>query len=143
MSDRVKRRTIITDRLARPSGVFAHGVSVEPGRLIYVSGMLGRDAAGRLVGRGDVRAQTDQCLRNIQAVLETEGATLADVVKVTVFIRNMDDFKAIHEVRARYFPADRLPASTMVEISRFTDPEALIEIEAVAAVPHSQAGAGG
>jgi 2-iminobutanoate/2-iminopropanoate deaminase len=130
----VKRKVLASPKLSRPSGVFAHGVSVTDARLIYVSGMLGRDATGRLVGVGDIRAQTHQCLKNIAAVLELEGATLADVVKVTVFIRNMDHFAAIHEVRAQYFKDGNVPASTMVEVSRFTDPDALIEIEAIAAV---------
>jgi 2-iminobutanoate/2-iminopropanoate deaminase len=129
---------ILSDKLSRPSGVFAHGVSVIPTRMIYVSGVLGRDASGRIVGKNDVGVQTEQCLRNIQAVLEADGASLADVVKVTVYIRNMADFKAIHEVRARYFKGDRLPASTMVEISRFTEPDALIEIEAVAAISRDE-----
>ena len=128
------RRTLKSDKVSQPSGVFSHGVSVANARLIFVSGMLGRDATGRIAGP-DIRTQTHQALRNIQAVLETDGASLADVIKVTVYIRDMSQFAAIHEVRAQYFKADRLPASTMVEISRFTEPDALIEIEAVAAVP--------
>jgi reactive intermediate/imine deaminase len=134
------RRSLISPKLSRPSGVFAHGVSVDAARLVFVSGVLGRDASGRLVGP-DIRAQTRQCLENITAILELEGATLDDVAKVTVFIRNMADFAAIHEVRQQYFKPDRLPASTMVEISRFTDPDALIEIEAIAAVPPGARGA--
>ena len=128
------RKTLKSDKVSQPSGVFSHGVSVANARLIFVSGMLGRDATGRIAGP-DIRTQTHQALRNIQAVLETDGASLADVIKVTVYIRDMSQFAAIHEVRAQYFKADRLPASTMVEISRFTEPDALIEIEAVAAVP--------
>jgi len=130
----VIRRTLKSDKVSQPSGVFSHGVSVANARLIFVSGMLGRDATGRIAGP-DIRTQTHQALRNIQAVLETDGASLADVIKVTVYIRDMSQFAAIHEVRAQYFKAERLPASTMVEISRFTEPDALIEIEAVAAVP--------
>jgi len=130
----VIRKTLKSDKVSQPSGVFSHGVSVANARLIFVSGMLGRDATGRIAGP-DIRTQTHQALRNIQAVLETDGASLADVIKVTVYIRDMSQFAAIHEVRAQYFKADRLPASTMVEISRFTEPDALIEIEAVAAVP--------
>jgi reactive intermediate/imine deaminase len=129
------RKTLSSAKVSKPSGVFAHGVSVaQPARLVFVSGMLGRDASGRLVGP-DIRSQTRQVLENIKAVLAEDGATMADVVKVLVFIRDMGDFAAIHEVRREYFPSDRLPASTMVQIARFTDPDALIEIEAVAAVP--------
>lgn len=132
------RRTLTSPRLSRPSGVFAHGVSVTDATLVYVSGMLARDASGRIVGVGDVRAQTEQCLQNIAAVLALEGAGLPDVVRVTVYVRDMDHFAAIHEVRARHFRGDALPASTMVEVSRFTEPEALIEIEAIAAVPRER-----
>lgn len=129
------RRTLTSPRLSRPIGVFSHGVSVANARFIFVSGMLARNNSGGIVGRGDIRAQTRQCLENIRAVLEIEGADLGDIVKVTVFVKHMADFAAIHEVRREYFSGDQLPASTMVEISRFTDEDALIEIEAVAAVP--------
>jgi reactive intermediate/imine deaminase len=128
------RKSLISGKLSRPRGVFGHGVSVSgASRLIFVSGMLGRDAAGKMVGPG-IREQTRQCLENIKAVLAEDGATMDDIVKVTVFIRDMGEFDAIHEVRRQYFKPDRLPASTMVQIVRFTEPDALIEIEAVAAV---------
>ena len=128
------RKTLTSAKLSKPRGVFSHGVSVSgASRLIFVSGMLGRDANGKMVGPG-VREQTRQCLENIKAALAEDGASMDDIVKVTVFITNMDDFDGIHEVRRQYFKPDRLPASTMVQISRFTEPDALIEIEAVAAV---------
>ena len=127
------RRSLTSPKLSRPSGVFAHGVAATASRFVFVSGMLGRDASGKLAGP-DITSQTRQCLENVKAVLELEGATMDDIVKVTVFIRNMGDFAAIHDVRRQYFKPDKLPASTMVEISRFTDPDALIEIEAVAAI---------
>ena len=95
-----------------------------------MSGLTARTAQG-IVGRGDVGAQTRQVLESLKAILAEAGASLEDVVKVTVFIRNMADFKAIHEVRAQYFPKDP-PASTMVEVSRLVDEDLLIEIEATA-----------
>jgi reactive intermediate/imine deaminase len=99
--------------------------------MIFVSGLTSRDQSGDVVGVGDIRAQTRQVLENLNAILAEGGATLEDVVKVSVFIRDMGDFKAIHEIRSEYFPSNP-PASTMVEVSRLVDERSLIEIEAVA-----------
>lgn len=130
------KEIVHSDNLARPIGVFSQAVKVKAaGHMIFVSGLTARDPSGNLVGRGDVRAQTRRTLENLRAVLAEAGATLADIVKVTVFIRNMDrDFRPIHEVRAEFFPKNP-PASSMVEVSRLVDPDHLIEIEAVAVIP--------
>src|SRR5689334_4042657 len=85
---------------------FSNAISLdlaEVRRLVWVSGQLSFDADNRFVGAGDIRAQTEQCLRNIQHSLEQLGATMADVVQVTVFVREMSELEAIHEVRLRYF----------------------------------------
>lgn len=129
------RQTLCSGALSQPSGVFVHGVSVSPARMIYVSGMLAHDMSGKIVDLGDTRAQTRQCLRNIQTVLAMEEGRLEDIVEVPVFIRNMADFKRIHEGCWQYFTGDNVPASTVVEIVRSTENDALIEVEAVAAVP--------
>jgi enamine deaminase RidA (YjgF/YER057c/UK114 family) len=93
-------------------------------RLIYVSGQLAFDEQNELVGVGDVGAQTEQVLKNIQRSLEQLGGTMADVVQVTVFV---------HEARLRYFTPP-YPTSTLVAVSAFVHPDALIEINAVAAL---------
>ena len=130
------KEIVHSDKLSKPIGVFSQAIKVPAkGHLIFVSGLTARDPLGNVVGRGDVRAQTRQVLENLRAILAEAGATLEDVVKVTVFIRNMErDFKPIHEVRAEFFPKNP-PASTMVEVSRLVDPDHLIEIEAVAVIP--------
>ena len=102
-------------------------------RLVYVSGQLAFDEAHRLIGAGDVGAQTEQVLKNIQASLEQLGGTMADVVQVTVFVKDMSDLRAIHEARLRYF-SPPYPTSTLVAVSAFVNPDALIEINAVAAL---------
>ena len=102
-------------------------------RLIWVSGQLAFDDAGRLVGVGDIAAQTEQCLHNIQSYLARLGGTIADVVQVMVFVHDTDGLAAIHEVRLRYF-SPPYPTSTLVAVSGFVHPDALIEITAVAAV---------
>ncbi|MBI4506451.1 MAG: RidA family protein [Chloroflexi bacterium] len=121
-------------KIAPPSGVFSQATMVDsPRRLVFVSGMTSRDATGAVVHVGDIEAQTRQVLKNLKAVLAEAGATLDDVVKVTVFVRDIGDFRAIHEVRRAYFPKDP-PASSMVEVSRLVDERMLIEIEAIAAL---------
>lgn len=125
-----------SDKLSRPIGVFSQAIKVPArGHIIFVSGLTARDTEGRVVGKGDVKAQTRRILENLRTILAEAGATLDHVVKVTVFIRNMErDFRSIHEVRAEFFSKNP-PASTMVEVSRLVDPDHLIEIEAVAVTP--------
>ena len=117
--------------LPAPISHYSNGVKV--GDTIYVSGQVALDGDGRLVGPGDVVAQTRQVLDNIRRVLAAGGATLDDVVKVTVYLANVDDRPRVNEVRQAYFGANR-PASTLVEVSRLALPGLLVEIEAVAVV---------
>lgn len=102
-------------------------------RLVYVSGQLAVDENDQLIGVGDVGAQTAQVLKNIESSLAQLGGTLADVVQVTVFVKDMTDLKAIHEVRLRAF-SPPYPTSTLVAVAGFVHPDALIEINAVAAL---------
>jgi 2-iminobutanoate/2-iminopropanoate deaminase len=126
------QKTIVrSDKLAKPAGVFSAGVKVSAGQLIFVSGQVARNAAGETVGRGDIRAQTRQALENVKAVLGAAGATMDDIVKVTVFVTDVRHLAAIHEVRAEYFRQD-YPASTLVEVKSLVSPELMIEIEAIA-----------
>ena len=114
---------------------FSRGVKIDPGTLLFVSGSLATDERRQIVGVGDMGAQTRQVLRNLGQVLKEAGATFRDVVKVTVFTRDITAFRAIHDARLEFFVADHLPASTMVEVSGFVHPDALIEIEMVAVLP--------
>ena len=102
--------------------------------MVFVSGMLAKDASGALVGPGDITAQTRQVCENLKAAMDAAGGTLDDICRVDVHIRDMAHFAAIHAVRRDYFPGTP-PASTMVEVSGFTHPDALIEISAIAVLP--------
>ena len=113
---------------------FSNGVKVTGGELLFVSGQLAKDANSELVGKGDIKAQTRQVLENIKVVLDQAGATFSDIVRVTVFIKDMSQFRDIHDVRLQYFDENNLPASTMVEVTGFVDDDALIEIDAVAVI---------
>jgi 2-iminobutanoate/2-iminopropanoate deaminase len=121
--------------LRSPNGVFSQATTIEAtGRLVFVSGMTARRPDGTIVGVGDVSAQTRQVCENVQAAVREAGGTLDDVCRVDVYVRNMEDFAKIHEVRAQYF-SEPLPASTMVEVSKLAHPDYLIEISAIAVIP--------
>lgn len=108
--------------------------AVVAGKMVFVSGQAALDEDGNLVGRGDVVAQARQALDNMRRVLAAAGATLDDVVKVTVYLGDRDDRAKVNEVRREYFKENR-PASTLIEINRFAIDGMLVEIEAVAVLP--------
>jgi 2-iminobutanoate/2-iminopropanoate deaminase len=115
--------------------------AVRFGDILFVSGLTAHDAEGRLVGGSDAAAQTRQILTNLNRVLDAAGATMADVLKVTVFLTNIDDRAAINPVRQEFFGSAR-PASTLVEVSRLALPDMKVEIEAVVGLPASSASPG-
>ncbi len=108
--------------------------AVRAGGLLFVSGIVPVDADGALVGAGDVAEQARQVFRNMQLVLEAAGCGFDDVVKVVHYLLRVDDRPAINPVRMDFFGEAR-PASTLVEVSALAVPGALLEIEAVAAIP--------
>ena len=108
--------------------------AVRAGDLLFVSGCVPVDADGNLVGGDDVVAQAERVFENVGAVLAAAGAGPQDVVKVTVFLTDVDDRPAINPVRQRFFGETR-PASTLVEVGRLAIPGAKIEVEAVAVLP--------
>jgi 2-iminobutanoate/2-iminopropanoate deaminase len=115
---------------------FSNAMSVDlpkVKKLIWVSGQIALDDCGQLIGKGDIETQTEQCIKNLDTALKRLGGSLDDVVQVTVFVKDMTGLKAIHEVRLRYFKQP-YPTSTLVEVEGFVNPDALIEINAVAAV---------
>src|SRR5882762_6763070 len=107
---------------------------VRAGRLVFVSGCVASDEAGRTVGGADIVAQTRQVHENIKRCLAAAGGTFADVCKVTVFLKNVADREKVNTVRKEYFGPHR-PASTLIEISRLVRDDLLIEIEATAVLP--------
>jgi len=128
----VSRDEIDVPGQASPISHYAHAVRVD-GPLLFVSGVVPVDEQGRLVGGEDVVEQARAVFRNLETVLAAGGATFADVVKVTVFLTDVDDRPRINPVRQEVFGAAR-PASTLVEVSKLAIPGARIEVEAVALV---------
>ncbi len=131
------KEQISTDRLREPSGHFSQATTIEAsGKLVFISGMTARQPDGTIAGIGDIETQTRQVCENIKSAVEAAGGTLNDVCRVDVFVRNMENFDAIHKVRREYFEAP-LPASTMVEVTKMVSPDYLIEISAIAVLPDS------
>jgi 2-iminobutanoate/2-iminopropanoate deaminase len=108
--------------------------AVRAGDTLWLSGLLAVDRHGTLIGEGDVTAQTEQVLLNIGLLLSHAGASFADVVKIVLYVINIEDRAAINEVRRRHF-GDARPASTLVEVSALAIPGALVEIDAVVHAP--------
>lgn len=126
------QRIRVPDQLPEPISHYTDGVVA--GGFVFVSGMLALDRDGNMVGGADVVKQAERVHENIASVLAAAGASFADVVKVGVYLRRIEDRAAVNRVRRRYFGESR-PASTLVEVSAFVVPDALVEIDAVARIP--------
>lgn len=125
------KRQIVSEDLSPPTGVFSHATTIAArGTIVFVSGLTARRADGT-IAVGDITEQTKQVCENLRAAMTAAGGTLDDICRVDVYIRNMEHFPLIHEVRRQYFKPP-LPASTMVEVTKMTSPDYLIEISAIA-----------
>ncbi len=125
----MKKEYLSPQGLFEPMG-WSHAVRVS--NTIYLSGMVGFDEQRKVVA-GGFEAQTIKTFENIKFALEAAGASLKDVVKITVYLTDMDNIVKFREIRARYF-SPPMPASTGVEVSRLILLELLVEIEAIAVV---------
>ncbi len=136
MGEVMQKESIPFGRAMGMKVAFCNAISVdlsEVKRLIWVSGQIALDENGKLIGKGDIGTQTEQCIKNVETALKKLGGSLDDVVQVTVFVKEMRGLKTIHEVRLKYFK-EPYPTSTLVEVKGFVNPDALIEINAEAAV---------
>jgi 2-iminobutanoate/2-iminopropanoate deaminase len=101
------------------------------GEFLFISGQAPIDEYGQIVGVGDFDAQAEQVFANLDRVLRAGGSSFTNVIKVTIFLRDMSNFPKIVELRSRYFTPP-YPADTIVEVTSLYSPDALIEIEAIA-----------
>jgi len=124
------------ETVAAPIGTYSHAVRLETSDAvwIYVSGQIANDPAGGLVGPGDLRAQTRQVFENLRAILEANGATFADAVKIGTYLTTLEDLDAMREVRKEYLTTEP-PASTAVQVVALLLPDAMIEVDLVAVMP--------
>lgn len=120
----------ITSADNAPKAVGPYSLAVRHGDLIFTAGQLGLDAHSGLLVEGGIQSQTEQALKNLSAVLKAAGSDISQVLKTTVFLKNMTDFAAMNEVYARFFK-ENAPARSAVEVAALPK-RGLVEIEAVA-----------
>ena len=127
------REIVKTDQAPAPVGPYNQGI-VASGKMLFAAGQICLDAqTGELVG-DTVAEQTEKVMQNLTAVVKAAGAELSDVVKTSVFLKDMGDFGAMNEVYAKYFDEAAAPARACVEVARLPK-DVLVEIECVAMVP--------
>ncbi len=133
-------RRVITSSLApQPLGAYSLGMSVSPGKLVYVAGQVGVDSSGSLVGKGDAAAQTRQALENIGHVLAGAGADFSNVVEFTTYVVGRPSVQGYLQGRSEVYPniypnAD-FPPNTLLVVAGLVNEDFLVEIKAVAALP--------
>ena len=130
-------KTIINPPTLAPPVGFSHGVLVTGGRLLFLAGQTGSDAGGKIKAPGDLVAQYEQTLRNLQTVVESAGGKMQDITKLNIFIRDRDDYlthlKPLGTVHRSFFGA-YYPAMALFEVSGFFQNETLVEIEGFAVI---------
>ena len=128
MMSRRRRQEVAVSGLPKPLSHYTD--AVQFGDLLFVSGLTAHDEKGNLVGEGDAVEQTRQILKNLKMVLTATGGEFSDVLKVTVYLTDINDRASINPVRQEYFGSAK-PASTLVEVSRLALPGMKVEIEAI------------
>ena len=123
------RKDVINSKKVTNFPLLSH--AIKAGGTIYCSGQVARNISGDIVGIGDVIMQANQAFENLEAVLEGAEASLDDVVKVTIYLTNMDHKTKVAEARKSYFK-EPPPATTLVSVNSLADPNLLIEIDAIA-----------
>ena len=128
---RMERQTVSPTGRPAPTSPYSWGT--RAGNLVFTSGHVGTDAAGKVPA--DIRDQTRNCIEGCRAVLEAAGSGLQHVLKVTVFLTEMKEFAAMNEVYRAAFPASALPARSTVEVSALARPDLRVEIEMTGCIP--------
>lgn len=124
-------KAVATPNAPAAIGPYSQGIVVN-GNLVFTAGQLGLVPATMQMVEGGVQEQTRQVLENLQGVLEAAGSSLSQVIKTTVFLKNMSDFAAMNEVYGTFF-TERAPARSTVEAARLPK-DALVEIECIALI---------
>src|SRR5271169_1129112 len=130
-------KEFLSPKTLMPPAGYSHIAKVNGGSIVYLAGQVSGDASGKLIGEGDFEAQAEQVFRNLKIAVEAAGGTMADIVKLNIFlVAEVDQAEVpkLREIRNRYVNVEKPPASTLVVVSRLARPGWLIEIEAVAAL---------
>jgi 2-iminobutanoate/2-iminopropanoate deaminase len=120
-----------------PFGAFSMGVIQGDGRVVYLKGQVALDRKGRVVGKGDMRAQTRKTLENIRAVLESVGGVMGDIVSLTQHSTDLGKFMETGDIRREFF-AEPYPVTTTVQVVALYHPDLMIEITAIAEIPRDR-----
>ena len=129
----MSKKVIRTDKAPAPVGPYNQAI-VTTGQMLFIAGQVPLDPeSGNIIGEGDITAQTQQVMTNIEAILTEAGANWSDVVKTSVFLTDLANFSPMNRVYAEYFLEDTAPARACVEVSRLPK-DVLVEIECIAVV---------
>lgn len=120
-----------------PFGAFSMGVIQGEGQVIYLKGQVSLDRDGKVVGKGDMRAQTRRTLENIQAVLASVGGVMGDIVSLTHYVTDIGKFMETGDIRRQFF-REPYPVTTTVQVAALYDPGLLVEITAIAEIPRGR-----
>ena len=126
----MERTYLEPDGLAAPPEPYAH--AIRCGDTLYIAGQVAFDEQNQVVGVGDPRRQAEQVWRNIGLVVEAAGGTVADVVKITIFLKDVRHAPAEISVRERLFEPGRFPVCTLVQVANLGLPDLLMEVDAIA-----------
>jgi reactive intermediate/imine deaminase len=116
--------------LHKPIGEYSHGVCVTQGSFLFISGQVGVNSAGELVGKGDIRAQSKQAFENVRVILDSAGVTFKNVVKLVAFVRHAQDVKSFKEIKAQYV-CKPYPADTII-VAELPKEDWLLEMDVIA-----------
>ena len=129
----MSKKVIRTDKAPAPVGPYNQAIATT-GQMLFIAGQVSLDPqSGSIVGEGDITAQTQQVMTNIEAILTEAGAKWDDVVKTSVFLTDLANFNSMNQVYAEYFVEDTAPARACVEVSRLPK-DVLVEIECIAVI---------
>ena len=130
-------KEFISPKTLIPPAGYSHIAKVNRGTIVYLAGQVSSDASGKLIGEGNFEAQVEQVFRNLKIAVEAAGGTMADIVKLNIYLVaavGQAEVPKLRAIRNRYVNVENPPASTLVVVSRLAQPGWLIEIEAVAAL---------
>ena len=120
-----------------PAKGYSHAAVIDLGtsRMLVISGQVGLDKQGNVIGKDDIALQTEQVFKNIKAIVEDAGGTMNHLIKLSYFLRDVKQIQSVRDIRNRFINVAQPPASTLVEVSHLFRDDILIEIEATAVIP--------